>query len=100
MERERTIALRLERDRLGHRLRRMELTISALRDRAVIRQSTMGAAPPPLRQAIASFEIEVVAVRRRLSELDRAAERARSGLVAPSCVDGDAAVTGVSSDGH
>jgi hypothetical protein len=55
---------------LEHRVRRLELAIAALRDRAVFRESTVDAAPPALRQAIASFELEIVALRHRLSELD------------------------------
>lgn len=66
-----TIALQLERDRLEHRVRRIELVTSALRDRAVYRHAVMGTTPLPLRAAIEDFEIELAAMRRRLNELHR-----------------------------
>ncbi len=63
------IAVALERDRLEHRLRRMERVLSALRDRAVFRDAEIGTQPPALRHAIAGFEDELAAVRQRLDQL-------------------------------
>ncbi len=64
-----TISIRLERDRLEHRMRRIERVTSALRDRAVYRHAVMGTTPPPLRRAIADFELELIGMRRRLDDL-------------------------------
>ncbi len=64
-----TIALDLERDRLQHRLERLEAVLAALRDRAVYRHAVTGSTPLPLRQAIHGFELEIAGFRRRLDEL-------------------------------
>lgn len=64
-----TIAQALERDRLEHRARRMELVIGALRDRARHHQAHSGGAPPPLLEAIVGFERELNALRHRLEEI-------------------------------
>lgn len=64
-----TIAAELERDRLEHRVRRMELVIAALRDRVLHRRAVTGAIPLPLRQAIAGFELELNALRHRLAQI-------------------------------
>jgi hypothetical protein len=64
-----TIADQLERDRLAHRARRIELVTSALHNRAVYCHKVRGTTPVPLQQAIDSFEREVIALRRRLTEL-------------------------------
>jgi hypothetical protein len=63
---EQTIALQLERDRLEHRLGRLEMVMSALRERAVYRHTVSGRTPAPLREAIAAFEIERDEIQRRL----------------------------------
>jgi hypothetical protein len=57
----------LERRRLEHRARRLELVLAALRDGAVPRAEALGAARP-LRQAIAGFSSKLEAVRRHLAE--------------------------------
>ena len=64
-----TIALDLERDRLLHRLERLETVLAALRDRAIYRHAVTGCTPVPLRQAIQGFELEIAAFRGRLDEL-------------------------------
>jgi hypothetical protein len=76
MEQHRTIAPQLERDRLEHRMRRIELVVAALGERAVFRRATMGTTPAPLRQGITSLELEIVAIRRRLDELGTSDARA------------------------
>lgn len=72
-----TLTLRLERDRLQRRMRQMERVNAALRERAIYRDSATGRTPPPLRQAIADFEREIATMRQRLREL-KPAERNRS----------------------
>jgi hypothetical protein len=61
-----TIALQLERDRLAHRLRRIELVTASLRERAVYRHTALGKTPAPLRDAIKTFELECEELHRRL----------------------------------
>ncbi len=63
------IAAQLEKNRLELRARRIELVIYALRDRAVYRHGTSGAAPAALQRAIADFGSQLGATRRRLAEL-------------------------------
>lgn len=67
-----TIAAQLERDRLEHRLRRIEIVVSALRERAVYRHSAIGTPPLPLLHAIDDFEGEMTNLRLRLRQLARA----------------------------
>jgi len=62
-------AAEFDRARLKRQARRMEQVISALKDRAIYRHASTGTAPAPLRQAIAAFELELSAIRRRLGEL-------------------------------
>ena len=64
-----TIATHLERDRLAHRARRIELVLAALKERAVYRSGPGGRTPAPLERAIADFGIELRRLRRRLAEL-------------------------------
>lgn len=64
-----TIALRLERDRLEHRLGRIEIVTSALRERAVYRHTVLGTTPAPLRDAIETFELECEEIHRRLRRI-------------------------------
>jgi hypothetical protein len=74
-----TLATDLECRRLEHRAKRLERVMVALHDRAVAR-ATGGEVPPPLRQAIAGFGVELGAVRRRLEEMrDRSARDAAPG---------------------
>lgn len=65
-----TLATDLERRRLAHRATRIERVIAALRQRALYRDAIEGRAPRPLRQALADFEAELGAIRRRLAELE------------------------------
>jgi hypothetical protein len=64
-----TVAPWLERDRLERRVRRIELAIAALRDRAVYRHAVTGTTPPPLDGAIKDFETELFGVRQQLNKL-------------------------------
>ena len=64
-----SLSYTLERDLIQHRLRRIELVTRALRDRAVYRHAGTGATPPPLREALSSFERELAALRVRLTDL-------------------------------
>jgi hypothetical protein len=64
-----TVARRLERDRLEHRLRRIEVVTSALRERAVYRHTVEGTTPAPLREAITSFELELDDIRSQLCQI-------------------------------
>jgi hypothetical protein len=64
-----TVAPSLERDRLERRVRRIELTIAALRERAVYRHPVIGTTPPPLRRAIGDFEAELAGIRTQLNKL-------------------------------
>jgi len=64
-----TVARSIDRDRLEHRVRRIELAIAALRDRAVYRHAVTGTTPPPLHCAIEDFETELGGVRQQLSKL-------------------------------
>ena len=63
---EQMIVVQLERDRLEHRLRRIEMVTRALRERALHRDAELGTTPAPLREAIATFEIERDEIQRRL----------------------------------
>lgn len=60
----------LERRRLEFRERRLERVVGALRHREVTRHHH-GPAPAPLREAIARFSGEMIAVRQRLDALRR-----------------------------
>jgi hypothetical protein len=64
-----TIAVQLERDRLEHRLRRIELVTASLRGRAVYRHRLLGTTPAPLLDAIATFELELDDLRSRLCRI-------------------------------
>jgi hypothetical protein len=64
-----TLQARLERDRLEHRMERIERALSALQDRALYRNATLGATPQPMLHAIADFQLELARLRRRLSNL-------------------------------
>ena len=59
----------VERDRLERRVRRMELAIAALRDRAVYRHPVIGTTPPPVHRAIKDFETKLADTRERLNKL-------------------------------
>ncbi len=72
-----TASLQAEQDRLEHRIRRVALVTTALRERAVYRHRVIGTTPEPLVQAIADFEIELATMRRRLGELHKLGERAQ-----------------------
>ena len=63
-----TIGSELERDRLAHRINRMELVLRALKDRATLR-SEGGDVPAPLREAIRDFSTELHALRGRFAEM-------------------------------
>jgi hypothetical protein len=64
-----TIGLDLEVERLRHRARQIERVVSALRDRAIYRHAVTGVTPVPLERAIADFQIELRAIRHRLTEI-------------------------------
>jgi hypothetical protein len=66
-----SLAATLERDRLAHRVRRLEAVLDALTDRALHRGEAGDRVPPALERAIADFRIELRAVRWRLAELER-----------------------------
>ena len=86
-----TIALSPERDRLEQRVRRVELVIASLRDRAVYRGSGMGVTPVPLRLAIADFESQLTQMRGRLDELrqlDQAPSAEPTRPLASACAAG------------
>jgi hypothetical protein len=65
-----TITDRLERQRLEHRVRRIEGVIAHLRLRADAHMRERGEIRAPLRQALVDFERERAALRARLVELD------------------------------
>lgn len=60
-----TAASLLERDRLAHRARRIELVLQALQARADERTRRGEPVPPALRQSIAGFEADLRATRVR-----------------------------------
>jgi len=64
-----TVASWLDRDRLEHRVRRIELAIAALRERAVYRHAVTGTTPPALDGAIDDFETELAAARQQLNKV-------------------------------
>jgi hypothetical protein len=64
-----TVGPWLDRDRLERRVRRFELAIAALRDRAVYRHAVTGTTPPLLDRAIKDFETDLAGVRQQLDEL-------------------------------
>jgi hypothetical protein len=76
-----TLGAALERDRLEHRVGRLEVAIIALRQRANEQRRGLGAAPRHLGLAIADFEAQVAVIHARLRELDAepAQQRARPG---------------------
>lgn len=67
-----TITTRLERQRLEHRVRRIDGVIAQLRVRADAHLREQGSVRRPLRQAIVDFERERSLLRARLMELDTA----------------------------
>ena len=67
----------LERDRLLHRKRRLELVVRELRARADATRARSGRVPAPLGSALAEFQSELHAVRGRLGS--RGPRRPSSG---------------------
>ena len=63
-----SLAVRLERDRLRHRERRLSLVVRELRTRADARREEDGRVPAPLGSALGQFQAELRAVRSRLGE--------------------------------
>ena len=59
----------LEHERLECRVRRIELAIAALRDRAVYRHPVIGTTPPPVHRAIKDFETKLAGAREQLNKL-------------------------------
>ena len=59
----------LERQRLEHRIRRVEQGLAALEHRATLR--TRQGAPPPLTHAVREFSAELSRLNGRLAELRR-----------------------------
>ncbi|HST39905.1 MAG TPA: hypothetical protein VLK58_10375 [Conexibacter sp.] len=64
-------ATELEALRLDVRARRMTQVVRALREREAASRRERGDVPQPLSLAIAGFERELAAIRRRLATLDR-----------------------------
>lgn len=75
----RTLGAELERDRLEHRVNRIAVAITVLRDRAREHRRELGGAPVHIRQAIADFEAQLAALNARLLDLadDRGATQDR-----------------------
>lgn len=64
-----TLGAELERDRLEHRVNRIAVAISVLRERAREHRRELGGAPVHIRQAIADFEAQLAAMNARLGDL-------------------------------
>ena len=65
---DRSLAVRLERDRLKRREHRLDLVVRELRARAQSKREQHGRVPAPLGTALAEFQAELRAVRSRLGE--------------------------------
>ena len=64
-----TIGHDLELRRLTHRAERMEAVIFELQRRARFHAERHGDVPPPLRQAIGDFRLELRSLRRRIAKV-------------------------------
>jgi len=64
-----TLGAELERERLEHRVGRVTVAIAALRQRASEHQRELVEPPTHIRQAIADFEAQLVAMYARLRDL-------------------------------
>jgi len=64
-----TLGAELERDRLEHRVNRIAVAITVLRERAREDRPKLGGAPVHIRQAIADFEAQLAAMNARLGDL-------------------------------
>jgi hypothetical protein len=62
-----TIGQDLELRRLRHRAERMEAVIAELQHRARSHAARHGAVPPPLRQALGDFRVELRLLRRKIA---------------------------------
>ena len=69
-----TLRADLDRTRLQHRSRRLQLVLTVLRERADV-QARHGEVAPPLQQAIAGFGNELASVREQLLRIDDARRR-------------------------